>query len=118
MRSQHEHNSQVTVFTWAQEKNGLYPGLRNLFAVPNAGKRSIAMAKYLKAEGMRTGVPDIVLAWPSGKYHGLFIEMKYGRNKPTPAQRQWLDRLQAAGYKTSVCYSSAEAIEVIEDYLT
>jgi hypothetical protein len=43
--------------------------------------------------------------------------MKVGRNRPTPDQRRWLEFLAGQGYRTAVCFSAAEAIEVITRYL-
>jgi hypothetical protein len=34
------------------------------------------MANYLRREGMRTGVPDLVQPVAIGKFHGLYLEMK------------------------------------------
>lgn len=57
------------------------------------------------------------LPYPSCGRHGLYIEMKYGGNKPTAEQRRWLDELSSLGYATAVCYSAEEAIKVIMNYL-
>jgi hypothetical protein len=92
------------------------PELKNMFAVPNGGLRHKAVAMKLKNSGAKAGVPDIFLAYPKGVYAGLWIEMKYGKNKTTPLQRDWINRLQDAGYRVEVCYGD-EAWEVILDYL-
>lgn len=112
-----EHIEQKTLFQWAKLNADIYPELNNMFAIPNGGHRHIAVAKKLKSEGVKSGVPDIFLAYPRGKHHGLFIEMKAGRNKPSINQKRWLERLEKAGYKTGVCYSWDDARELIESYL-
>lgn len=42
--------------------------------------------------------------------------MKYGNNKPTSDQKEWLRRLSQEGYATAVCYTAADAIRLIEKY--
>lgn len=114
-----EHDEQKALFTWARymAQSGQIVELANLFAVPNGGHRHKATAAKMRDEGAEAGVPDIFLAWPSGPYHGLFIEMKFGRNKPTVEQQNWMERLELAGYKAVVCYSFEEAKQAILDYL-
>lgn len=112
-----EHQNQCALFTWAKINERKYPALELMFAVPNGGHRHIAVARKLKAEGVKAGVPDIFLPWPTRQGSGLFIEMKVGKNKVTPAQQEWLDRLSNAGYKIALCYGWEQAKNVIEEYL-
>ena len=114
---QPEHTEQVALFRWAGYQQRRLPELALMFAIPNGGKRSKATAARLKAEGVRAGIPDICLPVARGEYHGLFIEMKAGRNKPTPPQVQWHMRLSQQGYRVAVCWGWAAAREVIEEYL-
>lgn len=72
----------------------------------------------LKAAGVRPGVPDVCLPVPRGEYHGLYIELKVGRNKPTEHQKAWLSHLAEAGYCALVCYGWEAAKESIEAYLS
>jgi len=74
-----------------------------LYAVPNGGWRKRTEAARLKGQGVRPGVPDLVLAIPSRGYSGMYIELKptpYGSYRPTTTERQdeWLAKLAAAGY--------------------
>lgn len=115
---QPEHHDQVTLFRWAEYQSKRLPELALMFAIPNGGKRSKATAAKLKAEGVKSGVPDLCLPVARGEYHGLFIEMKAGRNKPTPPQVQWHMRLSQQGYRVAVCWGWEAAREVIEEYLT
>lgn len=119
-----EHEEQVALFQWAEANEGRWPGLANLFAVPNGGYRPMVTAAQLKAEGQKPGVPDCFLAVPrpgvNGKgYHGLFLELKRSdrSNHATALQKEWIDRLSQYGYKAVVCYGAQEAIKVILDYL-
>ena len=82
----------------------------------NEGKRSAAYGARLKRMGLRPGFPDLLITRARGGYHGFAIEMKYGDNKPTPDQIEWLRRLSGERYATAVCYSAAEAISLIEKY--
>lgn len=108
---------QQAVVEWAAWQKGKYPGLANLYHVPNEGKRSKMAGGIAKSIGLQSGVPDLILDWPSGIYHGLRIEMKYGKNKPTAQQKDWLHRLQKAGYAVAVCWSAQEAIALISRYM-
>ena len=112
-----EHLHQVAVFRWAAYQTGKYPGLGLMFAVPNGGARHIAVARKLKAEGVKAGVPDIFLPVPHGTYHGLFIEMKSTKGKTVETQDLWLDRLAHQGYKVAVCRGAEEAIHIIQAYM-
>ena len=110
-----EHDEQVALIRWA-ELSGL-PELQLLFAIPNGGQRHPAVARKLRDEGLKPGVPDLCLPVARGNYHGLFIEMKVGRNKPTASQSQWIRELCRQGYRVEVCYGYDEARVVIENYL-
>lgn len=112
-----EHQEQKWLFEWAWKLERLHPQLGLMFAVPNGGLRNKLVAKKLKAEGVKSGVPDIFLAVPKDSYHGLFIEMKFGKNKATENQTKWLNNLWAQGYETAICYSWGDAKDIICKYL-
>lgn len=112
-----ESSEQVSLFEWCEYSLGKYPQLSLLFHVPNGGFRSAATAGRMKAEGVKAGVPDLCLPVARGGYHGLFIEMKAGKNKPTELQKKWLTDLQEQGYLTAVCYGWEEAARLLTDYL-
>lgn len=114
---QPEHIEQCALFHWAGYQAKARPELALMFAIPNGGHRHPATAAKLKAEGVKAGVPDICLPVARGEYHGLWIELKAGRNKPTPPQVQWHMRLSQQGYRVAVCYGWEAAREVIEEYL-
>lgn len=114
-----EHNLQTAVFIWANSGYMLdiFPELSMMFAIPNGGHRDVRVAQKLKQEGVKAGVPDICLPVARGGYHGLFIEMKYGRNKPTADQENYLQFLASQGYLCAVCYSTDEFEGLVWAYM-
>lgn len=113
----YEEYEQMAVMRWADMKMAVHPELKLLFHIPNGGKRNVREAAMLKASGVKAGVPDLFLPVPKGKYHGLWIELKYGKNKPTDRQKEWLKDLADQGYKAEVCYGAEEAMDALEKYL-
>lgn len=89
-----------------------------VYAIPNGGRRDPKEAAFLKKSGVMAGVPDLCFPAARRGYHGLYIELKVGRNRPTPAQEEWLARLNNAGYCARVCWGSEEAIETIKWYFS
>ena len=66
---------------------------------------------------MKPGVPDLCIPVAKKGFHGLYIEMKKERGGSlTQHQINWLDLLNAEGYKAVCCHGSEKAIQVIEDY--
>ena len=68
--------------------------------------------------GVMAGIPDISLPVPRGGYHGMYIELKVGGNKPSEKQQECIEALRKQGYRVEVCYGWLEAAEVIKDYLS
>ncbi len=113
-----EHSEQCAVIAWARHHEERYPALKLLFAVPNAGKRSPGAARYYLDEGLKSGIPDLILPIARDELtNGLAIEMKFGKNKTTPEQDWWLQALSDYGWYTQVCHSADEAIKTIREYL-
>ena len=88
-----------------------------MFAIPNGGYRRPLEALRFKKQGVKSGVSDIFLPLPRGGYHGLFIELKVGKNKPTRNQLDFLSDMEKEGYQCKVCYGSDEAIANILNYI-
>lgn len=112
-----ESGQQEALFTWAAYNAGRMPELEYLHHVPNGGKRDKVTAMALKRQGVKAGVPDIVLPAAREGYHGLYIELKAGKNTTTKNQENWLKYLENQGYFTAVCYGWQAAAELIEKYL-
>lgn len=113
-----ESGNQEALFEWAAYNTVRFPELEYMYHVPNGGKRDKATAVALKRQGVKAGVPDIALPVPRGDWHGLYIELKVGKNKETDNQRRWLKYLDEQGYFTAVCYGWQQAAREIEGYLT
>lgn len=93
-----------------------YPGVL-FFHIPNGGKRNAREAARFKAEGVVPGIPDLFLAEARHGFHGLFIEMKAGKNRPTPEQADAMQMLSASGYLCAVCYTFEAFKELIDNYM-
>ena len=116
-RSGTEHGHQAALFAWAASQINKYPDLKWLFAIPNGGQRSASQGAQLRAEGVKRGVPDIMLPVPTKQYHGMFVELKVGKNVPSDDQEKYLFYLNENNYYTIVCYSWTEARDEILKYL-
>ncbi len=112
-----EECEQIVLFRWAEFSASQYPELELLYHIPNEGKRSAVTGARLKAQGLKSGVPDVCLPTAHGGYIGLYIEMKVKPNKPTENQKRWLRALREAGHMVAVCYGFEEARDLIEKYL-
>lgn len=112
-----ESGHQEALFSWAAYRTGLMPELQYMYHVPNGGKRDKATAAVLKRQGVKAGVPDIMLPAARAGYHGLYIELKAGENTTTKKQKEWLEYLRQQGYYTAVCYGWQPAAQLIEQYL-
>ena len=109
---------QATLFSWAQMRTYWYPELTLMFHIPNGGKRSKAEAGRFRAEGVKSGVPDICLPVARRGCHGLYIELKRVKGSHiSREQLQWMDALARQGYQCAICKGWEMARDVIIDYL-
>ena len=97
--------------------------LKWLHAVHNQGHGDAIRGAKAKAEGVKAGVSDIFLPVPIREsvynvyYHGLYIELKAGKNNPTDVQLEFIHDATMAGYCAKVAYGWLEARKIILDYL-
>ena len=132
MSKHREHDEQAAVIQWRDWQSRLVPELSLLHAIPNGAhyggeivhtargsvKRAVLEHNRLVREGLLNGIPDLFLPCARRGFHGLYIEMKHGKGKPSPEQAAIIDRLAEQGYCTVVCWSSAEAIDNLKWYLS
>jgi len=104
-----------------QELQLRYPqAYKLIYHVPNGGHRVKAVAAKLKGQGVKAGVPDLVLPMARGGYFGLYIEFKARPpfDAPvSPSQDAYLQALAAQGYLAIVCRGNIDAVEAIRAYL-
>ncbi len=114
-----EHQEQAAVISWWYLAHHQYKlPVFALFAVPNGGARDAITGSMLKAEGVRPGTPDLILAKPNRKFAGLLLEMKkIGAPQPPDDQIAFRDYLLSVGYSAGFHYGSESAIEAIKSYL-
>jgi len=106
-----EDNFQISVAYYLDSLGVLW------FHPPNGGVRDKGTAIKLKKQGVKPGVPDVCILEPRFQYHGLFIELKVGKNKTQPTQDHWLKELQKRNYLVKVSYSLDETVDLIDKYL-
>jgi hypothetical protein len=91
-----------------------------IYHVPNGGHRHKAVAVKLKEQGVKAGIPDLVLPMARGGYFGLYIEFK--ATPPfdaavSPGQDSYLHALTEQGYLAIVCRGHFDAMEQLRAYL-
>ena len=90
-----EHLEQVSAVNWFE---AAYPGVL-IFAIPNGGERNPMVAEKMRREGVRRGIPDLMIpAWC------MFVEMKAPKGRLSDYQIERIDYLISAGYQCLVCY--------------
>jgi hypothetical protein len=109
-----EHVIQAAYFQWVRLR---YPDLKLIYATPNAAKRSPQLARYMLAEGLTAGIPDVNIDIPRGDYAGARIEFKKRDGRVTPEQKEAQRQLAGAGYWVIECRSTEAAIDATKSYL-
>jgi hypothetical protein len=117
-----EYEEQKALIKWADGAEGRALGIQGLLvAIPNSGHgNSLGRAAMLKATGLRTGFPDMILPIASGPYLALAIELKQARDdqgrqraSADPDQVKWIERLRAQRWRAEVCHGAVEAQRLI-----
>lgn len=110
-----------------------------LFSIPNGGARSVIAGQFMKMEGARKGVCDLMLAVPKGNNkpplpwrisydlgenpgrplpHALFLELKTETGVLSAEQKTYHAILREQNYKVEVARSLDEAKKIISEYLS
>lgn len=120
-----EHAEQVAVIQWWGLACQTYNIPRKcLFAIPNGqilmahADNPHAVMGYLRSEGLRDGMLDLMLAVKRGTFAGAFLEMKK-KTGGTLSEEQAgvMVDLGSQGYRTIRCNGADEAIGFIKHYL-
>lgn len=112
-----EHEEQKALFTWLNDTAPAMPDLAKAFAIPNGGYRNIRTAGRLKAEGVKPGIPDVMLLVAREHYHGLMIEMKKPGGVLSPSQADWHYTFVKDGFKVAIATTWEMARDHILEYL-
>ena len=112
-----ESGHQEAIIQWCQYRYGTYPELELLYHVPNGGRRDKAEAAALKRQGVKAGVPDLVLPVARGGFHGLYIELKAPGGSVQKSQKEYIAKLEQQGYLAQVRIGWQAAVELLSDYL-
>jgi len=148
-RSGTEHGQQMAVFAWANcaamygfewanddlayshsTREALNRAFRYevaplkwLYAIHNQGHGDAIRGGKAKAEGVKAGVPDMCLPYPTGGYAGLYLELKLEKYRNTKGggrsqkQDDWIAYLRSVGYCVDTAYGWREAVTIITKYL-
>ena len=108
-----ESQEQIQLIQWCRTD----PRLQYLFHIPNESVGGRGWLVRNRQMGVKAGVPDLFYPVPLGGYHGLFIEMKANKGRPSAIQKRWLKVLNDLGYKAVVCTGWEEARDVLIEYL-
>lgn len=117
-----EHQEQIAVCNWLDFRRVVY------FAVPNGGKRNVVVGKKLKAEGVKKGVPDLIILTPPPNAMialggarlpccGAAVEMKRRKGGVVSEEQSgWLATFAFLGWATIVANGADDAIKQLEEW--
>lgn len=117
---QGEDAMQIALMQWARMPDSLrlHPELSLLHHVPNSGASTKAQGAMMKRMGALAGVCDLFLPVARGGYHGMFGELKFGRNDMTDYQAKFQVAVIEQGYKVFVWWDDWNvAARNITEYL-
>lgn len=107
-----EEQEQRTVVEWLELHDILFA------AIPNGGHRRKVTAAILKGQGVKPGVPDLLIFTKPPKYphyRGVAIEMKRRKDGTLSRyQEGWLAALESEDWLSRICLGADEAIELLE----
>lgn len=86
---------------------------------PIGGVNKFAYMNMMKAQGFKSGFPDLMVFAKNSKYNILFLEFKREKKGVvSQKQKDWIEWLNNNGYFAKVVKGNREAVEVLEQYLT
>lgn len=100
---------QIKIVNWVRQCTNL-PCIH----IPNEGKRSTQQGSILKKMGLTAGVADLFFPRANHNSHGLWIEVKTLKGKPTEAQTLFINQMLDEGYEAKICYGFEDAIRTIK----
>lgn len=106
---------QINLVNWFNYK---YPELEeDLCHIANERKCSVNEGRILKRMGVKKGICDLFLAFPTAKYAGLWLEIKSETGKLTNEQIEFIKRKNQKGYFAIAVWGFEAAKKEIIIYL-
>ena len=109
MTISHESDEQIGFLRWFETH------FRDvwIFHIPNGGHRAISVARKMKAEGVKAGVPDLYIpAWK------LWVEMKRTKGGVvSKEQRSWHEYLKSVGDAVIIGRGATDASRQVMEFL-
>lgn len=110
-----ESNEQIAAMDWLRAQ---HPNIAlHTLHIGNERKASYYAGYIMKRMGVLKGASDLFMAWPSGGFHGLFIEVKSKIGRPSAEQKAFLQRMKDVGYRAEICYGAEEVINTMKEYI-
>jgi len=109
-----EQIEQVRLFDWIRTRPDIEP---YAFHIANERKSTPQAGYLLKRMGVKAGVSDLFIGIPKKEWHGLFLELKAGKNKPSDVQENFLMNMSSKGYYCIWAKGYEDAKQIIEDYM-
>jgi hypothetical protein len=88
---------------------------------PNEARRSYRLAASLRAQGLKAGVPDVLIFSPPPDRQacpavGCAVELKAasGRTEISDCQLAWIEALRAVGWHAFVAHGADDAIRRLQ----
>lgn len=121
----HEDLFQIELVGWFGYQFPKYR--RQLIAIPNGANLAMKknssggwycpQAAKLDQMGRCKGASDLFLAQPNKKFSGLWLELKWGKNKATPEQETFMDLMRIVGYAAHITWTMPQAQDIIKFYM-
>ncbi len=110
-----EHRIQEQFTRWLRGLD--HPAARAAYAIPNNAVSARKWLLFFVSEGLKPGVPDYCIPYPSRGYGALYIEFKTPIGEVSGVQTRMHEILREAGNFIYVARSLREAQQVFCDYL-
>ena len=121
--SEHNVYEQIAIYLQLQ-----YPDVIYRFDIAADLKLTMGQAVKHKKLHPNRGYPDLFIAEPMSKYHGLYIEVKKEGEKLTKKDGSWrtphiteqaekIEKLRVKGYKAEFGIGFDECKKIIDEYL-
>lgn len=110
-----EDIEQCKLFDWIRSRKDLK---RYCYHIANERVCTPMQGRLLKRKGVRSGVLDTKISIARGIYHGMYHELKFGKNKPTIEQLEFMEDMSFQGYYCAWSIGFEESKKIIEWYLS